>query len=187
MRCIDGLLGGCPAIRDAAARQAACGSRPRQASCRLGFQAPAASWPYQQALCFSFDQLNWRNSTFAQRVEFGFTEFYFTALPTHPSSFDKFNLKYNPFGQSRLREIFIKQVRAALRCARCGRCRARCGPCSAVLCCAVLTCDAAPSCVPRVACVRRARLHALPRLQLACWRLWAQPPSRPPQSTARAY
>jgi hypothetical protein len=24
--------------------------------------------------------------------------------------FDKFNLKYNPFGQSRLREIFIKQV-----------------------------------------------------------------------------
>lgn len=23
--------------------------------------------------------------------------------------FDKFNLKYNPFGQSRLREIFIKQ------------------------------------------------------------------------------
>ena len=26
--------------------------------------------------------------------------------------FDKFNLKYNPFGQSRLREIFIKQVRA---------------------------------------------------------------------------
>jgi hypothetical protein len=26
--------------------------------------------------------------------------------------FDKFNLKYNPFGQSRLREIFIKQVRS---------------------------------------------------------------------------
>ena len=26
--------------------------------------------------------------------------------------FDRFNLKYNPFGQSRLREIFIKQVRA---------------------------------------------------------------------------
>ena len=25
--------------------------------------------------------------------------------------FDRFNLKYNPFGQSRLREIFIKQVR----------------------------------------------------------------------------
>ncbi len=25
--------------------------------------------------------------------------------------FDKFNLKYYPFGQSRLREIFIKQVR----------------------------------------------------------------------------
>ena len=25
--------------------------------------------------------------------------------------FDKFNLKYNPFGQSRLREIFIKQAR----------------------------------------------------------------------------
>ena len=25
--------------------------------------------------------------------------------------FDKFNLKYNPCGQSRLREIFIKQVR----------------------------------------------------------------------------
>ena len=24
--------------------------------------------------------------------------------------FDRFNLKYNPFGQSRLREIFIKQV-----------------------------------------------------------------------------
>ena len=24
--------------------------------------------------------------------------------------FDKFNLKYNPFGQSRLREIFIKQA-----------------------------------------------------------------------------
>lgn len=24
--------------------------------------------------------------------------------------FDKFNLKYNPFGQSRLREIFVKQV-----------------------------------------------------------------------------
>ena len=23
--------------------------------------------------------------------------------------FDKFNLKYNPFGQSRLREVFIKQ------------------------------------------------------------------------------
>ncbi len=36
--------------------------------------------------------------------------------PTHyppasrSASFDKFNLKYNPFGQSRLREIFIKQV-----------------------------------------------------------------------------
>ena len=29
-------------------------------------------------------------------------------LNTH--RFDKFNLKYNPFGQSRLREIFIKQV-----------------------------------------------------------------------------
>lgn len=27
--------------------------------------------------------------------------------------FDKFNLKYNPFGQSRLREIFIKQVSTA--------------------------------------------------------------------------
>ena len=26
--------------------------------------------------------------------------------------FDKFNLKYNPCGQSRLREIFIKQVSA---------------------------------------------------------------------------
>ncbi len=26
--------------------------------------------------------------------------------------FDRFNLKYNPFGQSRLREIFIKQVRS---------------------------------------------------------------------------
>lgn len=26
--------------------------------------------------------------------------------------FDRFNLKYNPCGQSRLREIFIKQVRA---------------------------------------------------------------------------
>lgn len=25
--------------------------------------------------------------------------------------FDRFNLKYNPFGQSRLREVFIKQVR----------------------------------------------------------------------------
>jgi AMP deaminase len=25
--------------------------------------------------------------------------------------FDKFNLKYNPFGQSRLREVFIKQER----------------------------------------------------------------------------
>jgi len=30
--------------------------------------------------------------------------------------FDKFNLKYNPFGQSRLREIFIKQVRAQHGC-----------------------------------------------------------------------
>ena len=34
--------------------------------------------------------------------------------PTHTHTrthrFDKFNLKYNPFGQSRLREIFIKQV-----------------------------------------------------------------------------
>ena len=29
-----------------------------------------------------------------------------------PPRFDKFNLKYNPFGQSRLREIFIKQARA---------------------------------------------------------------------------
>ena len=28
--------------------------------------------------------------------------------------FDRFNLKYNPFGQSRLREIFIKQVHARL-------------------------------------------------------------------------
>ncbi len=28
--------------------------------------------------------------------------------------FDKFNLKYNPCGQSRLREIFIKQVRAGV-------------------------------------------------------------------------
>lgn len=26
-----------------------------------------------------------------------------------PLSFDRFNLKYNPFGQSRLREVFIKQ------------------------------------------------------------------------------
>lgn len=25
--------------------------------------------------------------------------------------FDRFNLKYNPFGQSRLREVFIKQAR----------------------------------------------------------------------------
>jgi hypothetical protein len=31
------------------------------------------------------------------------------ARPMRPR-FDKFNLKYNPFGQSRLREIFIKQV-----------------------------------------------------------------------------
>ena len=31
--------------------------------------------------------------------------------------FDKFNLKYNPCGQSRLREIFMKQVWAALLCA----------------------------------------------------------------------
>lgn len=30
--------------------------------------------------------------------------------------FDRFNLKYNPFGQSRLREIFIKQARQ--RCTR---------------------------------------------------------------------
>ena len=30
--------------------------------------------------------------------------------------FDKFNLKYNPFGQSRLREIFIKQVRDKCGC-----------------------------------------------------------------------
>jgi hypothetical protein len=30
--------------------------------------------------------------------------------------FDKFNLKYNPCGQSRLREIFIKQVRVGLTC-----------------------------------------------------------------------
>ena len=29
--------------------------------------------------------------------------------PLHRSSFDRFNLKYNPFGQSRLREVFIKQ------------------------------------------------------------------------------
>ena len=29
--------------------------------------------------------------------------------------FDRFNLKYNPFGQSRLREIFIKQVPHRLR------------------------------------------------------------------------
>ena len=28
--------------------------------------------------------------------------------------FDRFNLKYNPFGQSRLREIFIKQARLPL-------------------------------------------------------------------------
>lgn len=28
--------------------------------------------------------------------------------------FDRFNLKYNPFGQSRLREIFIKQVNCLL-------------------------------------------------------------------------
>ena len=28
--------------------------------------------------------------------------------------FDKFNLKYNPFGQSRLREIFIKQAQFML-------------------------------------------------------------------------
>ena len=35
--------------------------------------------------------------------------------------FDRFNLKYNPFGQSRLREIFIKQVPAASprRCSPC--------------------------------------------------------------------
>ena len=30
--------------------------------------------------------------------------------------FDRFNLKYNPFGQSRLREIFIKQVCALRAC-----------------------------------------------------------------------
>lgn len=35
-------------------------------------------------------------------------------LRTAPLRFDKFNLKYNPFGQSRLREIFIKQV--SVRC-----------------------------------------------------------------------
>ena len=29
--------------------------------------------------------------------------------PSSPCSFDRFNLKYNPFGQSRLREVFIKQ------------------------------------------------------------------------------
>ena len=29
--------------------------------------------------------------------------------------FDRFNLKYNPLGQSRLREIFIKQVRMSAR------------------------------------------------------------------------
>ena len=28
--------------------------------------------------------------------------------------FDRFNLKYNPFGQSRLREVFIKQVNLRL-------------------------------------------------------------------------
>jgi AMP deaminase len=28
--------------------------------------------------------------------------------------FDRFNLKYNPFGQSRLREVFIKQVRGCV-------------------------------------------------------------------------
>ncbi len=28
--------------------------------------------------------------------------------------FDRFNLKYNPFGQSRLREIFIKQARPCM-------------------------------------------------------------------------
>jgi hypothetical protein len=32
--------------------------------------------------------------------------------PFPPKRFDKFNLKYNPCGQSRLREIFIKQVGA---------------------------------------------------------------------------
>ena len=30
--------------------------------------------------------------------------------------FDRFNLKYNPFGQSRLREIFIKQVNPPFDC-----------------------------------------------------------------------
>ena len=34
--------------------------------------------------------------------------------------FDRFNLKYNPFGQSRLREIFIKQARPCMA-AQCGR------------------------------------------------------------------
>lgn len=31
------------------------------------------------------------------------------AFNSWPRRFDKFNLKYNPFGQSRLREVFIKQ------------------------------------------------------------------------------
>jgi len=29
-------------------------------------------------------------------------------VPSRPRSFDRFNLKYNPVGQSRLREIFLK-------------------------------------------------------------------------------
>jgi hypothetical protein len=37
------------------------------------------------------------------------------ALCWYACRFDKFNLKYNPFGQSRLREIFIKQVRLGQR------------------------------------------------------------------------
>ena len=40
--------------------------------------------------------------------------------------FDRFNLKYNPFGQSRLREIFIKQVSNPMLQFQDMLCRAEC-------------------------------------------------------------
>jgi AMP deaminase len=44
--------------------------------------------------------------------------------------FDKFNLKYNPCGQSRLREIFIKQVLRSDVLARCERVHMSCTLCT---------------------------------------------------------
>ena len=62
-------------------------------------------------LQFKFYKVTWSNVTENSRCSYDFNV---DLLDVHAGKsifhrFDKFNLKYNPCGQSRLREIFLKQ------------------------------------------------------------------------------